>query len=529
MTPSRYFHGLGPKPSTPVSPLAADGSDEIATLNHRHEQFKLHDQDRSSFMSEVITRYDFLHQQYQSLVLQRESEQKWLLQWQAEKSQYEHMIKSMQRAMAENPFVTILIDGDGMVFVNEFLREGEQGGRRAASALYDAVQNFIEKDTMDIPLESRLICRIYANIRGLSEVLVRIGVIPAVSVFDDFVRGFAAAKPLFEFIDVGPGKDRADVKIIESFKIFSHDYHCRRVLFGGSHDNGYARTLEQYYDKTEMLNKVVLLEGVPFEKELVTLPYSTKKFPGIFRETKISTLNGGPSYFMPVQQRMAMENSPKAIGVSAGLSSRSPAPGPSPSPALLDSPLPARAMMANIPRTPSNSTLASDGYPGLKMAATVMNSWAVAAAKPPPSAPAALAYRPASREEVIARNRAGQRVDPPCKDYDKIEVDRIKKIKMCNVHFLRKECPFDTSCTHLHAYKPTDQEIATLRLVARMAPCINGSGCQDIKCIYGHCCPAPHAKNHIKGNKPCIFGESCKFPIELHDIDRNVVKTLVVR
>lgn len=34
------------------------------------------------------------------------------------------------------------------------------------------------------------------------------------SVFEDFARGFSRGKTLFDFVDVGPGKDRADEKII---------------------------------------------------------------------------------------------------------------------------------------------------------------------------------------------------------------------------------------------------------------------------------------------------------------------------
>jgi hypothetical protein len=134
--------------------------------------------------------------------------------------------------------------------------------------------------------------------------------------------------------------------------------------------------------------------------------------------------------------------------------------------------------MMGLPRTPSTSTLASDGMVAATKPVLPMNWAAKVAAPTPPVNHSSPTYKPANREEVIARNRAGQRIDPPCKDYDKIEVDRVKKIKMCNVHFLRNECPYEKNCTHLHAYKPTESEVATLRLVARMAPCSNGSGCQ---------------------------------------------------
>jgi hypothetical protein len=289
----------------------------------------------------------------------------------------------------------------------------------------------------------------------------------------------------------------------------------------------------------------VLLEGVPFEKELVPLPYTTRKFPGLFRETKLVTWSS-IAPFIPATPGQEAKDIPKTYNIFSGLPTRFPPPNSNGNSnaikngysndnsanieeLVLDSPLPSKSLTMGMPRTPSSSTIASDTpFPALKP--TKVATWASKAALPPPPSTQSAMYKAANRDEVIARNRAGQRVDPPCRDYDRAEVDRIKKVKMCNVHFLRGECPFQSGCTHSHAYNPTGDEITTLRLVARMAPCLNGSGCQDIKCIYGHRCPAPpHKTNHVKGTKSCIFGEGCKFPPELHDLDTNVVKTLVIR
>lgn len=54
----------------------------------------------------------------------------------------------------------------------------------------------------------------YADVRGLADMLVRLGAIEALKDFDEFVRGFNRAKTMFDFIDVGAGKDRADEKIL---------------------------------------------------------------------------------------------------------------------------------------------------------------------------------------------------------------------------------------------------------------------------------------------------------------------------
>lgn len=121
----------------------------------------------------------------------------------------------------------------------------------------------------------------------------------------------------------------------------------------------------------------------------------------------------------------------------------------------------------------------------------------------------------------VSRNRLGQRIDPVVQ-YDPQEVKRIKKMKMCNVHYLRNDCPYDP-CTHDHHYKPNKNELATLRYVSRMTPCKFGSECDDLKCIYGHRCP-----NDVEGKTDCRWGENCRFEKELHGIDRIVVKTTKV-
>ncbi|KAJ8117376.1 hypothetical protein OPT61_g1412 [Boeremia exigua] len=527
MSPAPFLNGLGHTP-VPASNAVAPANivdPEHSTLYQRYQLFQQYDKDRNDFISELLMRYEYLSQQHQELLSQKIYNVESGVSWQAEKPGYQREIQRYQRALSENPFVMVLIDGDGMIFQDKFLRDGEAGGRRAASLLDTAVHNWIENDDKDIPLTSRVICRVYANVRGLGDVLVRTGAIEAIEVFEDFVRGFTRAKTMFDFIDVGAGKDRADEKIIENFKIFSQDYHCRRLLFGCSHDNGYARVLEEFSDKPEVVSKVILLEGVPFEKELLPLPYSTKKFSDVFRDSKLNCW--GINNFFPGQPRHAVgRNTPpqKVYDISTGLPGRFPAPLQ-----VMDSPLPARATAVGLSRTPSTSTIASEGFVTNKTHYPA-NSWAAKAAAPPPRVSSVPAYEPADRNEIIARNRAGQRIDPAFKDYDKAEVDRIKKLKLCNVHYLRQECPYGTQCAHDHSYNPKRDEIMTLRLVARMSPCLNGSGCQDVKCIFGHRCPAPSSRTKVpKGVKPCIFTDSCKFPIELHEIDTNVVKTLVIR
>jgi hypothetical protein len=107
---------------------------ELSSLFKRYEQYVQYDAEKAKFVSvrdpnapsqwwrtdsdtlqEVLTRYEYLSQQYQTLSAERTRDQEFLAAWQTEKHQYEKWFKTMQRAMADNPFVMVLIDGDGMI------------------------------------------------------------------------------------------------------------------------------------------------------------------------------------------------------------------------------------------------------------------------------------------------------------------------------------------------------------------------------------------------------------------------------
>lgn len=108
----------------------------------------------------------------------------------------------------------VLIDGDGMIFEDDLIKAGESGGRKAAALLQTAVIDYIERELKRSTLGLKIVCRAYANVRGLGEVLVRTGIIADTETIEQFTRGFTRCKTLFDFVDVGPGKDRADEKII---------------------------------------------------------------------------------------------------------------------------------------------------------------------------------------------------------------------------------------------------------------------------------------------------------------------------
>lgn len=297
----------------------------------------------------------------------------------------------------------------------------------------------------------------------------------------------------------------------ELFKLHLYNCHCRHIIFGCSHDNGYARLLEDVADEP-MHNHISLLEGVPYEREIAAIKskYGNAKFEGLFRTAKIVTyqqFQSQPQGRLPLlNPSPMMPNQVSLPHFSNGAQSTQKS---SKSPQMFSNDVQSPQHLSNgteptqftngrhstpspnmtyqspyqplIAHTPSTSTSSSVVNP-------VVASWAAKAVSVPPAQIVSppLTPKPAGASSAnIPRNKFGQRVDPVMK-YDMNEVKRVQKIHMCNVHFLRRDCPYGDDCTHDHYYKPNKNELDTLKFVARQTACKFGSACDDIKCIYGH-------------------------------------------
>lgn len=235
-----------------------------------------------------------------------------------------------------------------------------------------------------------------------------------------------------------------------------------------------------------------MLEGVPFERELFALrsKYATAKLGNLFRSEKVE--NDRHQYFAAP--------SAQTQNFNGFLSSTPSAPSPE-----SQTSLPLRLFSGNI--QPAKSQTSS--------------TWATTAGKvwnepfttnsPPSESKASVA--------AIPRNRAGQRIDSVIKPgYD--DLVRIREVKMCVNHYLRGDCGW-FPCKHGHDHKPSKNELEALRYLSRTTQCNYGPGCDDPKCIYGHHCP-----NEVSGR--CQNPNSCRFPPEMHGIDRTPVRTLKV-
>ena len=122
-------------------------------------------------------------------------------------------IKSLRDVANRGAFMMVLLDGDGMIFNDRYLKAGEAGGREAASTLSERLRKYFEASMEDVPVDYKVIVRVYVNLNGLADACYRDGMLDNPVTLEDFAKGFTGSKILYDMVDVGAGKERADSKI----------------------------------------------------------------------------------------------------------------------------------------------------------------------------------------------------------------------------------------------------------------------------------------------------------------------------
>lgn len=242
--------------------------------------------------------------------------------------------------------------------------------------------------------------------------------------------------------------------------------------------------MEKIRKEGNLTGRVSVIEGIPLEQEFESIKSTFRftKFPDIFRTQKIT----------PVVAPWKAAISTKPL---------------TPSPVQHTAPL---------SRTSTNTTSASNGTP----ANVVVSS---PSPKNTPIPGEFQIVRPktssSTRPKTVERNRYGQRVDRlDFKTIPRDDLNRIKKLKLCNFFYLQGECPNET-CHHDHSRKLSKNDYFILTAIARMTPCRFGLDCDDPDCMYGHRCPQSEP-----GKKECYWGSNCRFDTAAHGIDTNIVK-----
>ena len=107
-----------------------------------------------------------------------------------------------------------------MIFNQKYLAEGEAGGREAAAKLSEHLRSYCHSSIQNMPPDFKVIVRIYVNLKGLADTCYKTGLIDSPATMNHFAYGFTGSKILYDVVDVGIGKERADSKIAGEFFYF---------------------------------------------------------------------------------------------------------------------------------------------------------------------------------------------------------------------------------------------------------------------------------------------------------------------
>lgn len=414
---------------------------------------------------------------------------------------YEKTIRQKEYYQTGKPYVMILIDGDGLIFDESYVRQGLEGGKKAAYALRNAVAQQCETYAGEMEISAKVV----ANIQGLGRAMVRDGSIYNERDFKDFTLGFSQAKAAFDFVDVGHGKERADAKIRENARWHLQNSNCRQVLVGISHDSGYAPFLDEVLADNYTRRRVSILEGVPTVPALVATNVNIFRMDNeLFRTRKLGD-----------RGTLAREYSTSSVGTSPRTASATTIPTPPPQASQQDE---SAAYPSLSKDTPKDSPTAS--WAGLASKPR--------AASPPPKITLPLASRSVnigSKTNKAAAAKQSKKMELEAPDWNPgprgmddpilpnlVVLEEVKKRKdndkLCNNHFLRGPCAKQDVCVFVHDYNPTDDELDAIAYLTRLNPCTRGQDCDNWDCIYGHHCAS------MKGNV-CIH-PYCKFPVDAH-------------
>ncbi|TWU78751.1 hypothetical protein ED733_006695 [Metarhizium rileyi] len=371
----------------------------------------------------------------------------------------EWVSKETEQMRSMNAYIFVVMDGDGLLFRDHWIKQGVEGGRKAACALRDAIMAQCDGQEVEI------VTKVVANLGGLAKSLGR-----DLSELRDFALGFTRAKATFDFIDVGHGKDCVSSKIKGT-----------HVLLGVSHDASYAPFLEETASDQFCRQRMAILEGIPTVPELVATDIPRLDLGrDLFRSDRCSDRNISSAWSLGTWAATIRTASPATSIGSASTPSRS-----------------------SLSYANAASSRSSSGSPPPVISLPIAPRLAASRAHKaqyqqiPPQQPDWNPGRHGLDEPITVSIAAMESIKK-----------RKESDKLCNNHFLRGPCIKGDSCFFVHDYKPSSEEINAIAVLARQNPCTNGQDCESDECIYGHHCPS------IRDNV-CIH-PFCKFSEDAH-------------
>ncbi|KAL9619171.1 MAG: hypothetical protein Q9160_006180 [Pyrenula sp. 1 TL-2023] len=355
-----------------------------------------------------------------------------------------------EKANSRNPYVLVLVDADGYIFNEKWLKDSESGGIEAAYGLRTEVLRYLKRQVgLNLPSEYDIVVNMYANQRGLAKAIVEAGFLPDTSAFDNFVCKLNQSQPLFLWADCGPGKERVDAKIRENYRFHAYQSSCRAIFLACCHDSGYVAEFNKYRRDPIVEPKTVLVRAAAQARGFNDLSFAQCELGMVFQDEPLKA-----------------KSTPK----------------PRPAVAVTETVEPVQPPQTNgVPIKPTYSSAAMD-FP-IIMPTRPASQAQVQAPKP---------TSPPPNPDKVPVNRFGQRIDTRLKsasqrDEDRFH-DRINEQKLCNAYYLGGYCYNGDRCHYDHSAIDDGIKLV-LQRTARQILCRDGGHCRKKGCYMGHQCP----------------------------------------
>jgi hypothetical protein len=453
---------------------------EVLHYVSKFEGFRRSDEEREHMVANLLRRFQDLQTEYQKKCSDYENEVNSRRQYQDEVKRARAEISDARKSKVSrqqgapavcfhlpprpanqpvqesNPFVFVVLDGDGAVFQDRFLSEGREGGAEAAHQLFTKLHHEIMRTYPEQNTEEwSVIVQVILNLDGLSKKLQACGIVKNPNEVYAFARAFGRTQPLFSFIDVGSGKEQADHKIRETLRWVVRLSQCKHIFFGPCHDNGYLPFLEEYKRNPIVAPRLTLLETTPALPGFHQLGFRVSQLDDIFRDGQLETM-------MAAAMRTNSMSSPsKTPSAKAASTKSSNGTASAPPPAATGA---SYATVGNAGNAPKPGTIIT-----------------VERKKPQP-------------KKFYVVNQYEERLDQDLPRYDpnaeKRYLDRVKKQgrNCCNRHHLRGDCDNGEHCPYAHGERMTQGELLVLRHKSRGIKCSMTSFCEDADCPLSHHC-----------------------------------------
>lgn len=174
-----------------------DGS--LQSINLRYNAYRETELSQADFVQDVVSRYNYVCE-----VLAHD------------RHNYDTQLKTTQDALDEardklgiishrdsrEAYVSVIIDGNDLLFDDTLVRDGDRGGRRASVWLHDAIKAHLAS-SQKVPDHTKIVVRLYCDVDTLVSLALVNKIVTSPGPVRAFFRGFCQDRVLCDVIDVG--------------------------------------------------------------------------------------------------------------------------------------------------------------------------------------------------------------------------------------------------------------------------------------------------------------------------------------